>query len=128
MMNWESFVRAHSNIVHTITPEHQSSEDNFDRKLPANISSYDHFWKTRRIIDLVQGETPWWRDKLFIRTNKNEELTITSEHPCSEYHFESKLQAKIYPSDHGFEIQEEELIDFKESKQMEPNKFSSEQI
>ena len=63
---------------------------------------------------------------------KNEVLTITSEHPSSEYHFERKFQAKklplhsilipsdqsqamldrlfqanIYPSDQIFEKQEE---------------------
>ena len=34
---------------------------------------------------------------------QNEVLTITSEHPYSEDNFESKFQAKIYPSNQFFE-------------------------
>ena len=34
---------------------------------------------------------------------KTEVLTINNEHPSSEYHFESKLQANIYPSNKVFE-------------------------
>ena len=45
---------------------------------------------------------------------KNEVLTITSEHPYSENHFEKKIQYNISPSDQSFEKQEEELIEFKE--------------
>ena len=45
---------------------------------------------------------------------QNEVLTITSEHPSSEYNFESKSQANISPSDKSFENPEEELIEFKE--------------
>ena len=47
-------------------------------------------------------------------------LTITSEHPSSENHFERKFQAKIYPSDQSFEKTQEELIEFKEKYHDEP--------
>ena len=47
-------------------------------------------------------------------------LTITSEHPSSENHFERKFQAKIYPSDQSFEKKQEELIEFKEKYHDEP--------
>ena len=45
---------------------------------------------------------------------QNGVITINSEHPSSEYHFERKLQVNISPSDQTFEKQEEELIEFKE--------------
>ena len=45
---------------------------------------------------------------------KNEVLTLSSEHPYFEDHFESKFQYKISASDQSFEKQEEELIEFKE--------------
>ena len=56
---------------------------------------------------------------------KNEGLSLISEHPTSEDCFESKFQSKISPSNKIFKQPEEELIEFKERKQMEPNKFSS---
>ena len=59
---------------------------------------------------------------------QNEVLTITSEHPYSEDHFERKLQAKISPSGKKIEKQEKGLINSKGKHQMEPNKFSSEHI
>ena len=37
---------------------------------------------------------------------KNEVLTITYEHPSSEYYFEKKFQVKISPSDQSLEKQE----------------------
>ena len=52
-------------------------------------------------------------------------LTINSEHPSSEDHFESKFQYKISPSDQSFEKQEQELIEFKEEQYDELRKFSS---
>ena len=55
-------------------------------------------------------------------------LTITSENPSSEDHFERKFQANIYPHDKSFEKQEEELIEFNGKQQMEPSTFSSEQL
>ena len=57
---------------------------------------------------------------------KNKVLTITSELPCSEDHFEGKFQAKIYLSNQFFEQPEEELIEFKGEKNMKSNKFSLE--
>ena len=45
---------------------------------------------------------------------QNEVLTIISENPSSEYHFERKFQIKIYPSSQSFKTQEEEFIEFKE--------------
>ena len=40
-------------------------------------------------------------------------LTLTSEPPSLEDHFETKLKAKIYPNNWNFEKQEEELIELK---------------
>ena len=57
---------------------------------------------------------------------KNKVLTITSELPSSEDHFEGKFQAKISSSDKFFEQPEEELIEFKGEKNMKSNKFSLE--
>ena len=45
---------------------------------------------------------------------QNEVLTINFEHPISSDHCESKLQARMSPSDKSYEKQEEELIEFKE--------------
>ena len=41
---------------------------------------------------------------------QKEVLTLTSEHPSFENHFERKSQDNISPSDQIFEKQEEELI------------------
>ena len=57
---------------------------------------------------------------------QNKVLTITSEHPSSEDHFERKFQAKIYPSDQSDEKQEEKLIQFKGKNKQNQNMFSSE--
>ena len=38
---------------------------------------------------------------------RNDVLTITSEHPSSEYQFESKFKANIFPSNQVFEKPEE---------------------
>ena len=59
---------------------------------------------------------------------QNKVLTINSEHPYSEDHFENKFQDNISSSDQGFEQPEEELIDFKGEQRMGTNKFSSEHI
>ena len=55
---------------------------------------------------------------------KNEVLTLASEHPYSEDDFQSKLKEDIFSSNQGFEKQEEELTEFKERQQMEPNMLS----
>ena len=41
---------------------------------------------------------------------QNEMITINSEHPYSEDHFERKFQANIYPSEQSLEKPEESLI------------------
>ena len=56
---------------------------------------------------------------------QNGVITINSEHPSSEYHFERKFQANISPSDQTFEKKEEELIEFKEEYHDELRNFSS---
>ena len=55
-------------------------------------------------------------------------LTLTSETPSSEDHFENKFQSKISSSDKSFEKQEEELIEFTEEEKMEQKKLSPEHI
>ena len=55
-------------------------------------------------------------------------LSLTSEDSYSKYYLEKKNKAKISLSNQKFEQQEEEMIEFKGEKQMEPNKFSSEHI
>ena len=52
---------------------------------------------------------------------QNEVLTITYEHPSSEYNFERKFQDKISPYNHIFGQPEEELIEFNGEQQMYPN-------
>ena len=59
---------------------------------------------------------------------QDEVLTIISEHPYYEDHFESNFQDKISPYNQIFEQPEEELIEFKWEQQMDPNKSSSEHI
>ena len=44
---------------------------------------------------------------------QNEVLTITSENPSSEDHFDRKFQDNIYPSNQIFEQPEEKLTEFK---------------
>ena len=56
---------------------------------------------------------------------KNEVLTINSEHPSSEDHFERRLQANISPFGQSFENQEEKFIDFKEEDHDELRNVSS---
>ena len=56
---------------------------------------------------------------------QNKVLTITSEHPYSEVHFERKSQTNIFSFDQIFEKQEEELIEFKGKHHDELRKFSS---
>ena len=53
-------------------------------------------------------------------------LTINYKPPSSEYHFETKLKAKIYSSDQGIKKKEEELTEFNKKKQTESNMLSSE--
>ena len=60
--------------------------------------------------------------------NKNEVLTITSEHPYSEDKFERKFQDMISPYNQSFEQPEEELIEFNGKQHMDTNKLSSEHI
>ena len=55
---------------------------------------------------------------------KNKVLTITYDHPYSEYNFDRKFQDKISPSNQGFETPEEELIEFKGAQEMEGKNFS----
>ena len=52
-------------------------------------------------------------------------LTITSEHPSSEDHFEGKFQANISPYDKKLGKKEGELIELKEEHHDELRKFSS---
>ena len=59
--------------------------------------------KIIQIIDRAQGKTPLWIYKFFIGTYSNEVLTITSEHPSSEDHFETKFQDNISPYNQIFE-------------------------
>ena len=52
------------------------------------------------------------KSNMFSSTHiENEVLTITYEHPYSDYHCERRFQANISPSDQSLEKQEEELID-----------------
>ena len=55
--------------------------------------------------------------------NKNEVITITTEHPYSEDNFKSNFQAKLSHSNKSSEQPAEKLIEFKGEQQMEANKF-----
>ena len=95
----------------TITSEHPSFEDHFERKFQAKISPPDQiFEKQEEELIEFKGKHHDELGKFSSGPIQNEVLTITSEYPYFEDHFEIKFQAKFSPPDQKFEEQEEELI------------------
>ena len=87
-----------------ITSEHPFSVNNFERKFQAKISPSDQIFEEQEehLIEF-KGKHHDELRKFSSGPIQNEGLTITSEHPSSGDHFESKPQANISPYDQSFE-------------------------
>ena len=113
----------------TITSEHPSSSDHFERKSQDKISPSDQSFEKyeEELIEFKEEHYDKLKN-LSLGPIQNEVITINSENPSSEDHFESKFQDKISSYNQSFEQPEEELIEFKGEQNMDPHKLSSEHI
>ena len=105
------------NEVLTITSEHPSSKDNFERKFQSKLSPSNQFFEQpeEELIEF-EGKQQMEPNKFSQELIENEVLTLTSETSSPEDCFETKLQDKFDTSDQNFEPPEEELMDFMEQK------------
>ena len=116
------------NEVLTVNSEHPSSADHFERKFQAKIYPSDQSFEKQE-EDLIYFKEEH-HDELRKSSSvliQNEVPTLTSKHPSSADHFESKFQYKISPSYQRFEQSEEystpfvkyleELINIQEFKE-----------
>ena len=97
----------------TINYEHPSSADNFDSKSQTKISPSDQSFEKQEEEWIEFKE--WHHDELRRFSSviiQNGVINVTSDYPYSAYHFESKPQAKISPSEKSIKKPEEELTPF----------------
>ena len=87
--------------------------DSLAKEMKLSREKYDQFLKIQE--EGLQHLREDLEDKSTFSSSEhieNKVLTITYEHPSSEYHFKIKSQSKISLSGQSFEKQEEELIVF----------------
>ena len=108
------------NKVLTITSEHPSSEDHFERNFQGNISS------SNQSLEQPEEELIEFKAKQQMGTKifpsehiENKMVTLTSETLFSEDCFENKLQGNFDKYDKKIEQPEEELVDFIEKQRQE---------
>ena len=94
------------NEVLTINSEHPYSEYPFERKSQTKFHSSDQSFEKQEeeFIEFKEEHHDELRN-FSSGPIQNEFLTLISEHPSSENHFERKLQANISPSEKSLEKQ-----------------------
>ena len=90
----------------TVNSEHSYSKDHFESKFQDKISPSEQSIDKpeEELIDLKEEHHDELRN-FSSGPIQNEFLTLISEHPSSENHFERKLQANISPSEKSLEKQ-----------------------
>ena len=104
----------------TITSEHPSSEDKYERKPQNKISPYNQsFEQTKEEVIEFKGEQQMDPNKLSSEHIENNMVNITSEILSIEDCFETKLHTKFDTYYQLFEQPEEELMNFIEQQHQE---------
>ena len=99
------------NEVLTLTSEHPSSADKFERKFQSKISpSGQKFEKSEEELIYFKEEHHVELRNVLLGPIQYEVLTINSGHPSSEDNFERKFQDKISPSEQSLENQKRNLL------------------
>ena len=93
-----------SDEVLTLTSEHLSSEDSFDRKFKAKFYPYNQiFEQPEEYLIEFKGKQQMGQKTFSSEQIENKLLTLTSENSPSKYCFKTKLQANFNKSDQSFE-------------------------